>query len=137
MSASSIAGNDFNLNISRYVDTTEPIEVPSVEEALAQLREANDTAAKEPPETDRNDHCAHQAPAGALLVTQPRLAPAPSQWSLGYGSTRLDTGVPLVDLGETPDDYLERKPNGIVADGRRPPNVSYSRVAATGAGLLR
>ena len=50
MSASSIAGNDFNLNISRYVDTTEPIEVPSVEEALAQLREANDTAAKEPPE---------------------------------------------------------------------------------------
>ena len=35
-----IAANDFNLNISRYVDTTEPIEVPSVEEALAQLREA-------------------------------------------------------------------------------------------------
>ena len=35
-----IAANDFNLNISRYVDTTEPIEVPSVEEALAQLGEA-------------------------------------------------------------------------------------------------
>ena len=35
-----IAANDFNLNISRYVDTTEPIEVPSVEEALKQLREA-------------------------------------------------------------------------------------------------
>ena len=35
-----IAANDFNLNISRYVDTTEPIEVPSVEEALAQLCEA-------------------------------------------------------------------------------------------------
>ena len=32
--------NDFNLNISRYVDTTEPVEVISVEEALAQLREA-------------------------------------------------------------------------------------------------
>ena len=32
--------NDFNLNISRYVDTTEPIEVMSVEDALAQLREA-------------------------------------------------------------------------------------------------
>ena len=35
-----IASNDFNLNISRYVDTTVPIEVPSVEEALALLREA-------------------------------------------------------------------------------------------------
>ncbi len=35
-----IADNDFNLNISRYVDTTEPVEVPSVEEALAHLREA-------------------------------------------------------------------------------------------------
>ena len=35
-----IQGNDFNLNISRYVDTTEPVEVMSVEEALAQLREA-------------------------------------------------------------------------------------------------
>ena len=35
-----IEANDFNLNISRYVDTTEPVEVMSVEEALAQLREA-------------------------------------------------------------------------------------------------
>ena len=35
-----IEENDFNLNISRYVDTTEPIEVLSVEEALMQLREA-------------------------------------------------------------------------------------------------
>ena len=35
-----IAANDFNLNISRYVDTTEPVEVPSVAEALAELREA-------------------------------------------------------------------------------------------------
>jgi len=35
-----IAANDYNLNISRYVDTTEPVEVLSVEEALAQLREA-------------------------------------------------------------------------------------------------
>ena len=35
-----ITANDFNLNISRYVDTTEPIETMSVEEALAQLREA-------------------------------------------------------------------------------------------------
>ena len=35
-----IEGNDFNLNISRYVDTTEPVEVMPVEEALAQLREA-------------------------------------------------------------------------------------------------
>ena len=35
-----ISSNDFNLNISRYVDTTEPIEVMSVEKALAQLREA-------------------------------------------------------------------------------------------------
>ena len=35
-----IAGNDYNLNISRYVDTTEAVEVPSVEEALAQLRDA-------------------------------------------------------------------------------------------------
>ncbi len=32
--------NDFNLNISRYVDTTEPVEVMSVEDALAQLRDA-------------------------------------------------------------------------------------------------
>ena len=35
-----IESNDFNLNISRYVDTTEPVEVMSVEEALAQLRNA-------------------------------------------------------------------------------------------------
>ena len=35
-----IQDNDFNLNISRYVDTTEPVEVMSVEDALAQLREA-------------------------------------------------------------------------------------------------
>ena len=35
-----IKANDFNLNISRYVDTTEPVEVMSVEEALAQLRQA-------------------------------------------------------------------------------------------------
>ena len=35
-----IKGNDFNLNISRYVDTTETVEVMPVEEALAQLREA-------------------------------------------------------------------------------------------------
>ena len=37
---SEIEGNDFNLNISRYVDTTELVEVMPVEEALAQLREA-------------------------------------------------------------------------------------------------
>ena len=35
-----IESNDFNLNISRYVDTTEPIEVMSVEDALAELAEA-------------------------------------------------------------------------------------------------
>ena len=35
-----IEGNDFNLNISRYVDTTEPMEVMSVADALTQLREA-------------------------------------------------------------------------------------------------
>ena len=35
-----IQGNDFNLNISRYVDTTEAVEIMSVEQALAQLREA-------------------------------------------------------------------------------------------------
>ena len=35
-----MASNDFNLNISRYVDTTEPVEVMSVEDALSQLREA-------------------------------------------------------------------------------------------------
>ena len=35
-----IEGNDFNLNISRYFDTTEPLEVTPVEEALAQLWEA-------------------------------------------------------------------------------------------------
>ena len=35
-----IQGNDFNLNISRYVDTTQPVEVMSVEDALARLREA-------------------------------------------------------------------------------------------------
>ena len=34
-----IAANDYNLNISRYVKTTEPVEVLSVEDALAQLRE--------------------------------------------------------------------------------------------------
>ena len=35
-----IAANDFNLNISRYVDTTEPVEVISVEDALVQLSDA-------------------------------------------------------------------------------------------------
>ncbi len=35
-----IESNDFNLNISRYVDTTEPIEVMSVKDALAELAEA-------------------------------------------------------------------------------------------------
>ena len=35
-----IEANDFNLNISRYVDTTVMEDVMSVEEALAQLREA-------------------------------------------------------------------------------------------------
>ena len=35
-----IEENDFNLNISRYVDTTEPVEVMSVEDALTQLRQA-------------------------------------------------------------------------------------------------
>ena len=35
-----IEGNDYNLNISRYVDTTEPLETLSVAEALAQLRQA-------------------------------------------------------------------------------------------------
>ena len=35
-----IETNDFNLNISRYVDTTEPMEIISVEQALAQLQEA-------------------------------------------------------------------------------------------------
>ena len=35
-----IKENDFNLNISRYVDTTEPVEVMSVEDALTQLRQA-------------------------------------------------------------------------------------------------
>ena len=35
-----IEENDFNLNISRYVDTTEPVEVMSVEYALTQLRQA-------------------------------------------------------------------------------------------------
>ena len=35
-----IRNNDFNLNISRYVDTTKPVEVMSVEDALAQLRNA-------------------------------------------------------------------------------------------------
>jgi len=35
-----IKANDFNLNISRYVDTTEQEEIVSVADALAQLREA-------------------------------------------------------------------------------------------------
>ena len=35
-----IEENDFNLNISRYVDTTDPVEVMSVEDALVQLRQA-------------------------------------------------------------------------------------------------
>jgi len=35
-----IESNDFNLSISRYVDTTEPIEVMSVEDALSELAEA-------------------------------------------------------------------------------------------------
>ena len=38
-----IAANDYNLNISRYVDTIEPVEVLSVENALTQLREAEHT----------------------------------------------------------------------------------------------
>ena len=34
-----IKEDDFNLNISRHVDTSEPMDFMSVEEALAQLRE--------------------------------------------------------------------------------------------------
>ena len=37
---SELEGNDFNLNISRYVDTTEPVATMPVEQALAQLRQA-------------------------------------------------------------------------------------------------
>ena len=35
-----MASNDFNLNISRYVDTTEPVEVMSVEDAEQRRDEA-------------------------------------------------------------------------------------------------
>ena len=35
-----IRANGFNLNISRYVDTTEAVEVMSVDQALAKVREA-------------------------------------------------------------------------------------------------
>ena len=35
-----IETNDFNLNISRYVNTTEPVDVMSVADALIQLRKA-------------------------------------------------------------------------------------------------
>lgn len=35
-----IASNGYNLNISRYVDTTEPVKMMSVEDALTQLRGA-------------------------------------------------------------------------------------------------
>ena len=35
-----MTSNDFNLNISRYVDATEAVEAMSVEDALAQLRDA-------------------------------------------------------------------------------------------------
>ena len=35
-----IKDNDFNLNISRYVDTTDPAEIVGIEEALVQLHEA-------------------------------------------------------------------------------------------------
>jgi len=45
-----IAANDFNLNISRYVDTTVHEDVPTVEEALTRLREA---------EQRRDDAAAH------------------------------------------------------------------------------
>ena len=41
-----MASNDFNLNISRYVDATEPVEVMSVEDALNQLREAEEAAGR-------------------------------------------------------------------------------------------
>lgn len=37
---SEIADNDYNLNISRYVDTSEPVDVMSVEDALFALRES-------------------------------------------------------------------------------------------------
>ncbi len=35
-----IQGNDYNLDISRYGDTTEPVEVIPDEEAKARMREA-------------------------------------------------------------------------------------------------
>lgn len=35
-----IEENDYNLNISRYIDKTEPVEIIRVEEALVQMREA-------------------------------------------------------------------------------------------------
>ena len=43
-----IEGNDFNLNISRYVDTTEPVETMSVAEALAPAARGRSTAATRP-----------------------------------------------------------------------------------------
>ena len=40
VSLDEVKANDFNLNISRYVDTTQPEAVTSVPDALARLREA-------------------------------------------------------------------------------------------------
>jgi type I restriction enzyme M protein len=42
VSLKGIEENDFNLNISRYVDVTEEEEIPDVREALKALREAEE-----------------------------------------------------------------------------------------------
>ena len=49
-----IAANDFNLNISRYVDTTEPEDVMSVEDALAHAPRGGAQARRGDGEDGRN-----------------------------------------------------------------------------------
>ena len=68
-----IEGNDLNLNISRHVDTTEPVETLSVGEALAQLRKAerscgSPSAAAEARAPPRRGHGPHGRAAGGVGI---------------------------------------------------------------------
>ena len=96
-----IRANDFNLNISRYVDTTEPVAVMSVEDALAQLREA---------ERRRDEATAKMDELLAELGYSRRLGMRLG-WSSGTdGSTCADERVALPVLLPSSWSDRERRP---------------------------
>ena len=73
-----IEANDFNLNISRYVDTTQPVEVMSVEDALAQLRRGGAEAGRGGREDGRS------AGGAWLRAMRPASGTVPTGWKVSH-----------------------------------------------------